>query len=216
MADGPVATKIAMTNHDDASMAFYYLQAIDTNEAFFDRLNSILSALVKAAPHLNNKIATEAAHLPPELLGLNICNMHAEAHGKSNPSNHLRKIWPPLLQQSNEAFEMMAWELTSTQTQLSTSSLAQLLPFLRESNKSKRYQLLARMTGAQASPFMTPQSTFPAKDPNTNLNKIEHAILRGATEEREQLAEKINNTPRDRRWSSEALAIMQNSGHTIG
>ncbi|KAJ1637234.1 hypothetical protein T492DRAFT_834601 [Pavlovales sp. CCMP2436] len=72
------------------------------------------------------------------------------------------------------------------------------------------------MTWAQASPFMTPQSTFPAKDPNTNLNKIEHAILRGTTEEREQLPEEITSTPQDRLWSSEALAIMQNSGHAIG
>ncbi|KAJ1638310.1 hypothetical protein T492DRAFT_1122636 [Pavlovales sp. CCMP2436] len=60
---------------------------------------------------------------------------------------------------------------------------------------------------------MTPQ--LPAKNPNTNLNKIEHAILRGITEEREQLTEEITNTPRDRLWSSEALALMQNSGHTI-
>ncbi|KAJ1632990.1 hypothetical protein T492DRAFT_1113390 [Pavlovales sp. CCMP2436] len=110
---------------------------------------------------------------------------------------------------------MMKWELISTQTQLSTLSLAQLLPFLRESNNSERYQLLARMKGAQASPFMTPQSTFPAKDPNTNLNKIEYAILRGTTVEKEQLTEEINNTPWDRLLSSEALALMQNSGHAI-
>jgi hypothetical protein len=210
MADGPIATKIAMSNYDVASMAFYYLQFINTNEDLFTRLNSILSAPVRAAAHLNNSIATEAAHLPPELLGLNIRNMHAEgpaaaahtaveiltsdprgiqrhaaeatiadmechiAQGKAKPNNHSRAMWPPLLQQSNEAFEMVNWELSSSRTQLGTASLAQLVPFLRESGKSERYRSLARMTGAEASPFMKPQLAHPAKDPN--MYRVSRAI----------------------------------------
>jgi hypothetical protein len=214
------------------------------------KLNSILSAPIRSAAHLNNSIATEAAHLPQEFLGLNIRNMHAEgpaaaahtaaeiltsdprgilrhaaeatiadmechvAHGKAKPNNHSRGIWPPLIQQSNEAFEMMEWELSSTKTQLSTSSLAQLIPFLRESDKSGRYRILARMTGAQASPFMTPQTAHPAKDQHMYLNKIEHAILKGTTEDKQHLTDEISSTSRDKLWSQEALETMQNSKHS--
>jgi hypothetical protein len=250
IADGPIATKIAMSNHDVASMSFYYLQVIHVNEDLFTKINSILSAPIRAAAHLNNAIATEAAHLPPDFLGLNIRNMHAEgpataahtaveilasdprgilrhaaeatfadrechiAQKKSMPNRGSRD-WPALIQHSSETFEEMGWELNSSKTQIGIASLAQLMPLLRESNKSKRYQFLSRMTGAEASPFMRPQPEYPAKDQNMYLNTIEHAILRGTTEEKQRLTEEITNTPREKLWSQEALAVMQNSKHTI-
>ncbi|KAJ1635928.1 hypothetical protein T492DRAFT_835691 [Pavlovales sp. CCMP2436] len=55
----------------------------------------------------------------------------------------------------------------------------------------------------------------PSQGPSIHLNKIEYAILRGNTGEKQQLTDEITNAHRDGIWSKEALAIMQDSKHTI-